>query len=426
MDLMNDFYKKFNIYGIPCGNTGAQMGGWFRKEIKSVADLKGLKMRIGGFAGKVLDQARRRAAADRRRRNLSRRWRRARSTRPNGSGPTTTRSSASTRWRRTTTIPAGGKAAPCSTTSSTSRSGKALPKTYQADDRARRRDTPYNWMMAKYDAAQSAGAASACSRQAACSFAPFPQTVMDACFKAANELYARDRRAANADFKKVYDAMVAFRERRSICGGQVAEYSYDSFMIRALRAARRRARRPRDERSPGSQSGRFLRHRAGGGPKSGGGNDSGSGISIWLPGRTGLRLLDPVGHGARPEDQDHHQDHLQHDPGDRAPVDVGALDRRRRDAAQIEQREAERRMHEARLHVGADQHAEPDEVDAELGRDRRQQRNDDEGDLEEIEEERDHEDEEVDEDQEADLPAGQRGRASARSTPCRRRPGTPG
>ena len=62
--------------------------------------------------------------------------------------------------------------------------------------------------------------------------------------------------------------------------------------------------------------------------------------------------------------------------------------------AQIEQREAERRMHEARLDVGADQHAEPDQVDAELVGDRRQQRDDDEGDLEEIEEERDHEDEE--------------------------------
>src|SRR6516165_3771790 len=46
MDLMNDFYKKFNIYGIPAGNTGAQMGGWFRKEIKDVGDLNGLKMRI--------------------------------------------------------------------------------------------------------------------------------------------------------------------------------------------------------------------------------------------------------------------------------------------------------------------------------------------------------------------------------------------
>ncbi len=54
MELMNDFYKKFNIIGFPAGNTGAQMGGWFRKEIKDVADLRGLKMRIGGFAGTVI------------------------------------------------------------------------------------------------------------------------------------------------------------------------------------------------------------------------------------------------------------------------------------------------------------------------------------------------------------------------------------
>src|SRR5260370_38305411 len=56
MELMNDFYKRFNIYGIPAGNTGAQMGGWFRKEIKEVSDLNGLKMRIGGFARHVLSK----------------------------------------------------------------------------------------------------------------------------------------------------------------------------------------------------------------------------------------------------------------------------------------------------------------------------------------------------------------------------------
>src|SRR6195256_1666611 len=47
-ELMNDFYKKFNIIAFPAGNTGCQMGGWFRKEIKDVNDLKGLKIRIGG------------------------------------------------------------------------------------------------------------------------------------------------------------------------------------------------------------------------------------------------------------------------------------------------------------------------------------------------------------------------------------------
>src|SRR6476659_11349977 len=55
-DLMNEFYRKFNIYGIPAGNTGAQMGGWFRKEINDASDFKGLKMRIGGFAGVVLQR----------------------------------------------------------------------------------------------------------------------------------------------------------------------------------------------------------------------------------------------------------------------------------------------------------------------------------------------------------------------------------
>ncbi|RYX95231.1 MAG: ABC transporter substrate-binding protein [Comamonadaceae bacterium] len=54
--LMNEFYGNYNIVSLAIGNTGAQMGGWFRKEIKTVADLKGLKFRIGGFAGKVLER----------------------------------------------------------------------------------------------------------------------------------------------------------------------------------------------------------------------------------------------------------------------------------------------------------------------------------------------------------------------------------
>ena len=44
------------MIGFPTGNTGTQMGGWFRKEIKTVADLSGLKMRIGGIAGQVLQK----------------------------------------------------------------------------------------------------------------------------------------------------------------------------------------------------------------------------------------------------------------------------------------------------------------------------------------------------------------------------------
>ena len=56
LKLMREFYAKYNIVNFLGGNTGAQMGGWFRKEIKSLADIKGLKFRIGGFAGKVLER----------------------------------------------------------------------------------------------------------------------------------------------------------------------------------------------------------------------------------------------------------------------------------------------------------------------------------------------------------------------------------
>jgi TRAP-type mannitol/chloroaromatic compound transport system substrate-binding protein len=56
LTLMREFYAKYNMISFPCGNTGAQMGGWFRKEVRSVADLKGLKFRVGGFAGKVIER----------------------------------------------------------------------------------------------------------------------------------------------------------------------------------------------------------------------------------------------------------------------------------------------------------------------------------------------------------------------------------
>lgn len=52
--LMREFFKGYNIINFMGGNTGTQMGGWFRKEIKSAADLKGLKMRISGLAGRTM------------------------------------------------------------------------------------------------------------------------------------------------------------------------------------------------------------------------------------------------------------------------------------------------------------------------------------------------------------------------------------
>src|SRR5947207_2236051 len=55
LDLLRNFFKDYNVYNVPAGDTGAQMGGWWRKEIKTVDDLKGIKFRIGsGTAGAIL------------------------------------------------------------------------------------------------------------------------------------------------------------------------------------------------------------------------------------------------------------------------------------------------------------------------------------------------------------------------------------
>ena len=54
LELVREFFKDFGIISFPAGNTGVQMGGWWRKEVKTVNDLKGVKMRIAGLGGEVM------------------------------------------------------------------------------------------------------------------------------------------------------------------------------------------------------------------------------------------------------------------------------------------------------------------------------------------------------------------------------------
>lgn len=55
LELVREVYADFSVISFPCGNTGAQMGGWFREPVQSAGDLKGLKMRIPGLGGRVMD-----------------------------------------------------------------------------------------------------------------------------------------------------------------------------------------------------------------------------------------------------------------------------------------------------------------------------------------------------------------------------------
>jgi TRAP-type mannitol/chloroaromatic compound transport system substrate-binding protein len=56
MPLLREFYKDYNVINFTCGNTGTQMGGWFRRSFKSMAELKGLKMRIPGLGGQIMSR----------------------------------------------------------------------------------------------------------------------------------------------------------------------------------------------------------------------------------------------------------------------------------------------------------------------------------------------------------------------------------
>ncbi|MFY0685924.1 MAG: TRAP transporter substrate-binding protein [Cyclobacteriaceae bacterium] len=56
-ELWQEVYEPHDLYPFPCGNTGVQMGGWFNKKIDTINDLKGVKMRIPGLAGKVFARA---------------------------------------------------------------------------------------------------------------------------------------------------------------------------------------------------------------------------------------------------------------------------------------------------------------------------------------------------------------------------------
>ena len=93
--LFDEFLRtKYGVTGFISGSTNCQMGGWFRKEINTLDDLKGLKFRVGGFAGLILQRVgvvpQQIAGGE-----FIPHWRRARSMRPSGLAPTTTKSSAS-------------------------------------------------------------------------------------------------------------------------------------------------------------------------------------------------------------------------------------------------------------------------------------------------------------------------------------------
>jgi len=228
-ELMNELYKDYNIYGMNCGATGAQMGGWFRKEIKDVGDLNGLKMRIGGFAGTVMQRlgavpqqiaggeiypALEKGTID------AAEW----------VGPYDDEKLGFYKVAKYYYYPGWWEGSAMLHNFFNIDKWNALPAGYKSILRSASA-VANEWMVAKYDAANPAALRRLVA--AGAEMKPFSQPVLEACYKASNDIYA-ETSAKNPEFKKVYDSMAAFRGDEYLWW-QVAEYTFDTFQIRALR-----------------------------------------------------------------------------------------------------------------------------------------------------------------------------------------------
>jgi TRAP-type mannitol/chloroaromatic compound transport system substrate-binding protein len=226
-DLLNEFYAKHNIHALPGGNTGCQMGGWFRKEIKTVSDLQGLKMRIGGLAGQVIQKLgavpQQIAAGD-----IYPALERGTIDAAEWVGPYDDEKLGFNKVAPFYYYPGWWEGGPELHFMFNTAKWNALPKTYKAIAAAAAGYANID-MQAKYDARNPAALRRLLSGGA--QLRPYPQEIMEASLKASNELY-EDLSTKNPDWKKVYESYRNFRTEQYLWW-QVAEYTFDNFMIRA-------------------------------------------------------------------------------------------------------------------------------------------------------------------------------------------------
>ena len=225
-EVLNDFYKNYNMISILAGNTGCQMGGWFRKEINSVEDLNGLKFRIGGFAGRVLQKLgavpQQIAAGD-----IYPALEKGTIDAAEWVGPYDDEKLGLYKIAPHYYYPGWWEGGSMIFAFINLDKWNALPKSYQAilQQAAAYANTG---MIAKYDQVNP----QALKRLLAngVKLHAFSPEIMEACFKAAKELHA-DIAGKNANFKKVYESMTDF-SNTTYQWFQVAELGYDSFMVR--------------------------------------------------------------------------------------------------------------------------------------------------------------------------------------------------
>jgi TRAP-type mannitol/chloroaromatic compound transport system substrate-binding protein len=205
--LLREFFKEYGVVNFMGGNTGTQMGGWFRKEVNTVQDLNGLKMRIGGFAGRVMQRlglvpqqiaggdiypALEKGTID------AAEW----------VGPYDDEKLGFYKVAPNYYSPGWWEAGPQMSFYVGIKEWEKLPKDFQAALEAATYEAHIT-MQAEYDARNPAALARLLKNGV--KLRGFSKEIMEACHKAANEVMEEEA-SKNAKFKKIYDPWKRFRQ----------------------------------------------------------------------------------------------------------------------------------------------------------------------------------------------------------------------
>ena len=225
IDQMNKFFATQGLYSLPCGNTGVQMGGWYRKEIKSLDELKGLKMRIGGMGGKIIEKLgvvpQQIAGGD-----IYPSLEKGVIDAAEWVGPYDDEKLGFVKVAPYYYYPGWWEGGPALNTMINLDEWNGLPKNYQAILRAACQAANCD-MMASYDYKNPAAIKKLVGQGA--QLRSFSQEMMQAAYDAAKETYA-EISAQNPTFKEIYENQLAFK-KDAYLWAQLSEYTFDTFMM---------------------------------------------------------------------------------------------------------------------------------------------------------------------------------------------------
>ncbi len=221
----NTFLEQYNLVSYPGGNTGVQFGGWYRKEINTLADMQGLKMRISGLAGRVVEKLgvvpQQIAGGD-----IYPSLERGTIDAAEWVGPYDDSKLGFQKVAPYYYYPGFWEGGPTVSFFVNKGQWDQLPENYKSLFRTCAQATDQN-MLAKYDMKNPTALKELVGSGA--QLRSFSEEVLAASFAAANEVYA-EVSAENESFKTQYEAMLQFRDDWYLYQ-QTAEYTFDTFMM---------------------------------------------------------------------------------------------------------------------------------------------------------------------------------------------------